>query len=83
MRVSQQKILKESIAFVFTEALHARQQASHSKRMLSVWPSRQRATLAILKLLPVFKLFAAAVTDGIQAHQRTRTIYNDHPMGAL
>ena len=40
--------------------------------MLSVWPSRQRATLAILKLLPVFKLFAAAVTDRIQARQRAR-----------
>jgi hypothetical protein len=60
--------------FVFTNELHAQPQASHSKSMLSVWPSRQRATLAILKLLPVSKLFAAAVTDGIQARQHARFI---------
>ena len=54
--------------------LHEHPQESKSKTMPSVWPSRQRARLAILKLLPEFKLFAAAVTDGIQARQHARCI---------
>jgi hypothetical protein len=47
--------------------MRAEPQESHSNMMLLVWPSRQRAAVAKLKLLHVLELFVAAVTDEIKA----------------
>ncbi len=57
----------ESRGIMFTSLLNCTRHADpKSVTLLSVWPSRQKATRTFLKLPPVIKLSAAAVTNGLQ-----------------
>ncbi len=57
----------ESRGIMFTSLLNCTRHADPKRvALLSVWPSRQKATRTFLKLPPVIKLSAAAVTNGLQ-----------------